>query len=263
MLLERECHVEVVHSLAPHDVRRLLQATEQRKAAIPQVITASAIVEEPDDLVAELAVLEDFIGHHPSKLPGAGNQNSTKSDARNPAALERFAHQFARQIRENNVENKKDRPAPLRNLIRAERSLSVRRVVGADIQGDHHSEHDRDDAADENVEEVVDARSPASQPVQPLQLEGQRDDDRDDRQDVEILAERWLTLRRRDEACLEPEEIREDERRHAQQGVGDDVKGDQQPIVALYHRCAGGAAMVSSITSQISRTNRSRLKRSA
>ena len=39
------------------------------------------------------------------------------------------------------------------------------------------------------------------------------------------------------------------------------MKRDQQPVVALYHRCPGAAAIVSSITARISRTKRSRLKR--
>ena len=79
-------------------------------------------------------------------------------------------------------------------------------------------------------------------------MERERHDDRDERQDVEVLRERRLALRRRDEPGFEAEEIGEDERHHAQQGVGDDVKRDQQPVVPLYHRCPGGAAIVSSMT---------------
>ena len=32
-----------------------------------------------------------------------------------------------------------------------------------------------------------------------------------------------------------------------EQGVGDDMEGDQQPVVALYHRCPAGALIVSSM----------------
>ena len=126
-----------------------------------------------------------------------------------------------------------------------------------------HAEDDRDDAADEDVEEVVDARPAAPQAIEALQVEGERHDHRDERQDVEVLRERRLPLRCRDEAGLEANEIREDERHHAQQGVGDDVERNQQPVVAPYHRCPAGAAMVSSTTCMTSAAKRSRLKRSA
>src|SRR5688572_24547466 len=94
-------------------------------------------------------------------------------------------------------------------------------------------------------------------------MKRQRNDDGDDGKDVEVLREWRLALRRRDQSGFEPEVVGEHERHHPEDGVGDEVKRDQQPIVPPYHRCAGGADMVSSMTSQISFTNRSRLKRSA
>ena len=44
---------------------------------------------------------------------------------------------------------------------------------------------------------------------------------------------------------LEAQGVREDERRQPEQGVGDDVEGDEQAVVAPYHVSPGRAAIVS------------------
>ena len=68
MLVERQRHVQVVHPFTPDDVVRLGQRAEQRNAAVADVI-AQAVVEEADDLEAQLAVLEDLVGDDPAEIP--------------------------------------------------------------------------------------------------------------------------------------------------------------------------------------------------
>ena len=75
------------------------QRAEQRQAAIADVIAAGPIVDEADQLEAELAVLEDLVGDHPSEIAGAGDQHALEADAGPPAPLERFAHELARRYR--------------------------------------------------------------------------------------------------------------------------------------------------------------------
>ena len=79
------------------------------------MIAAGAIVDEADDLVAELAMLEDLVGDHAAQLAGAGNQDAAQADARGPAPLERFAHELARQVAERDVEDEEDAPRPPRD----------------------------------------------------------------------------------------------------------------------------------------------------
>ena len=59
VLFERQRDVEVVDLLAGDDLGGLGERAEQRQPAVAEVIAAGAIVDEADDLVAELAVLED------------------------------------------------------------------------------------------------------------------------------------------------------------------------------------------------------------
>ena len=60
------------------------------------MIAGGPVVEEPDDLEAELAVLEDLVGDELAEVAGAGDQHALQADARLPAALERLAHELAR-----------------------------------------------------------------------------------------------------------------------------------------------------------------------
>ena len=109
----------MIDLLALHDVGRLAQPAEQRQPAIAEVIAAGAIVDEADDLVAELAMLEDLVGDHPPEVARAGDENAPQPDAGGPAPLERLAHQLARQIAERDVEDQEDGPHPPRHFVGA------------------------------------------------------------------------------------------------------------------------------------------------
>ncbi len=152
------------------------------------MIAGRAIVDEADDLVAELAVLEDLVGDQPPELARAGDENALQADAGAPAALEHLAHQLARRERQDDVEDEEDRPDELRHLERAASRCGVAGEVGLHVQRRDDAEHDREDAADEDGEEVVDARAAAAQPVEALQVEAERHERRDERQDVDVLA---------------------------------------------------------------------------
>ena len=89
-----------------------LKPAEQRQAAIAEMVAAGAIVDEADDLIAELAMLENLVGDHASEIAGAGDEDAPQPDARDPAPLERLAHELARQIAERDVEDEEDAPRP-------------------------------------------------------------------------------------------------------------------------------------------------------
>ena len=97
VLFERQRDVEVVDLLARRRCRPPRQRAEQRQAAVAEVVAAGAVVDEADDLVAELAVLEHAVGDHAAEVAGAGNQDAAQADARQPAPLERFADELARR----------------------------------------------------------------------------------------------------------------------------------------------------------------------
>ena len=90
MLVERQRDVELVDPLALGDLAGLGERAEQRQAAVAEVIAAGAVVDEPDDLEAQLAVLEDLVGDQPAEVAGAGDQDALEADAGAPAALERL-----------------------------------------------------------------------------------------------------------------------------------------------------------------------------
>ena len=101
---------------------------EQRQAAVAEVIAGRAVVDEADDLIAELAVLEDLVGDQAAELAGAGDQNPLQADAGAPAALEHLAHELARREGQRDVQDEEDRPDHLRDLERAAR-LAPRSVA--------------------------------------------------------------------------------------------------------------------------------------
>ena len=100
VLFERQRDVELIDALALQDLAGLGERAEQRQAAIAEMIAAGAVVDEADDLVAELAVLEHLVGDQPPELARAGDQHPLEADAGAPAALERLAHQLARGVGE-------------------------------------------------------------------------------------------------------------------------------------------------------------------
>ena len=212
------------------------------------MIAAGLVVDEADQLIAKLAMFEDAVGHHAAEIAGAGDQDAAQPDARQPPPLQRFADELARQIAERDVADEEDAPDDARHFVGADITLRLRRVIRLEIQRGDNAEHDGENAADQHVEEVVDARAAAPQAIQALEVESQRHDQRHERQHVEVLLERRNAAGHRDQPGLEPQQVGQHERRHAQHGVGEDVKGDEEAVVALYHRCPAGALSVSSTT---------------
>ena len=113
VLLERERDVHVVNALTPHDFGGFLEAAKQRQASITEMIAASPVVDETDNLVAQLAMFEHLVSHHPTELACPGDQDPPKADPCNPSPLQCFPHQLARQIAERDVEDEEDAPTPL------------------------------------------------------------------------------------------------------------------------------------------------------
>ena len=67
--------------LAADDLVGVVERAEQRQAAVADVVAAGAVVDEADDLEAELAVLEDLVGDQPAEVAGAGDQHALEADA--------------------------------------------------------------------------------------------------------------------------------------------------------------------------------------
>jgi hypothetical protein len=181
----------------------------------------------------------------------AGDQDALQSDPGTPPPLEQLAHGFARDVGEQHVQHEEQGPDELRDLVGALGAGLLAGVIRPDVERRHHAEDDSQDVADQHGEEVVDARSAAAQPVDALQPERKRRQHRDERQQVEILLERRVAAVHRNQAALEADAVREDERPGREQRVREDVQADQQPIVPLHHRAPTGAAVVSSMTAFI------------
>ena len=136
-------------------------------------------------------------------------------------------------------EQQPDRPRDFVDALSCSLGRQERRMVDLIVERADEAEDDREDAADEDREEIVDARAAAAQPIEALNVEGERHEHAEERQQVEVLPERWLPLGDRDEirdARLESQEIGDGERRHAEQRVGEDVEGNEQAVVPPHHR---------------------------
>ena len=232
MLLGRQRDIQVVDRLARRDIRRFVDRAEQRQPAIAEVVAGCAVVDETDDLIAQLAVLENLVGDEPPEVARARDQDALEPDAGAPAALEHLAHQLARRERQADVQHQEDRPDRLRHLEGARRARRRTGEVDLHVERGHDAEQHGEDGADEHGEEVVDARSAAAQPVQALEVEAERHDRGHERQQVDVLLQRRQAVRDRDEAGVEAERVGDDERRHAEQRIGDDVERHEQPVVS-------------------------------
>ena len=224
------------------------------------MVAAGAIVDESDDLIAELTVFENLVSDQPSQLA-------------RPAMRMRFSPMPARQ-RRSSTSRTSSRDANVRMTFKPRNiaqtsceTSNVARVLGGvgrkvrlHVQRGDDAEDDREDAADEDGEEVVDARAAAAQAVEALQVESDRHEHRDERQDVQVLRERRQALRDRNQARVKADGVGDDEGADAEQRVGDDVERDQQAVVPD-HRAASTAPPRSSAS--ISSPKRTRPNRSA
>ena len=81
-------------------------------------VDAGAIVDEADQLEAQLAVLEDAVGDHPAEIAGADDQHASQADAGAPAAPQQVAHDLARGVREDDVQQRGRAPSTPRETSR-------------------------------------------------------------------------------------------------------------------------------------------------
>src|SRR5881409_1285141 len=90
------------------------------------------------------------------------------------------------------------------------------REIDGDVQRRDDAEQDGENAADEHRKEIVDARPAAPQAVEPLELEAERDEDRDERQVLDVLPEWRHTFRngnqQRNDDRMESKRVGDDER---------------------------------------------------
>ena len=76
VLLGRESDVEVIDLLAAaRCAPTSLERAEQRQPAEPRPPYGRGVIDEPDHLIAELAMLQDAVGDHAAELAGAGDEN--------------------------------------------------------------------------------------------------------------------------------------------------------------------------------------------
>src|SRR5207249_4887571 len=94
VLFRRKRDVQVIDLLARRNLRRFVGRPENRQPAVAEMISGS-VVDEPDDFIAELAVLDDLVGDEPAELARTGDENPAQAHARTPAPLEDLAHDLA------------------------------------------------------------------------------------------------------------------------------------------------------------------------
>src|SRR5262245_23921087 len=134
------------------------------------MIALGPIVHEADDLVAQLAVLDDLVRDETPQFTRTGDENTLEAQPGAPPSLEHLSHEQGRPEGNGNVQNQKQAPNSLGNL---EGAGIVRRDVRLHVQRRDDTEDNREDAADEDREEIVYPRAATPQPVQALQVETQ------------------------------------------------------------------------------------------
>ena len=263
VLFGRQRDVEVIDAFARRDLAGLVERAEQRQAAVAEMVAAGAIVDEADDLVAELAVLEDLVGDQPAELAGAGDQDALQADARAPAPLEQLAHELARREREQHVDDEEERP---------DRAARPRTRRGPSLVGDastpgrtawrrcrrrrrgccrRRRRRSRRRASGRAAAGRAPARGSANGTSTPM-----------NGRTFDVLPERRVALGDGDQAGLEAEQVGEQERGHAEQRVGDDVEARRAGGCGALPPCPGRLG-VSSMARRSRRAKRSRLNRSA
>ena len=93
-----------------------IKNADEFKKIIPE---GAKVQKEALDLEAQLAVLQHPVGNETTEVSRAGNENSFEADPGAPSAFQQLAYRGARDVREQHVEDQKERPYQLRHLIRA------------------------------------------------------------------------------------------------------------------------------------------------
>src|SRR5262245_15919538 len=239
VLLGRQRNVQLIDTLACRDFGGVVDSAKQRQPAVSEVIARGLVIHEADDLIAQLAVLEDLVRDQASQFARSGDEDALQADARAPAPLEHFAHQFARRVGQRHVEHEENGPDRLRYLELSARPCRRTREIHGHVQRRDDAEQDGEDAADEHRKEIVDARPAAPQPVEPLELETKWDEDRDERQVLDVLPQWRHTFRDGNQEWnddgMESKRVRDDERGHREERVREDMKRDEEAVVAVQH----------------------------
>ena len=95
------------------DLASLTQRSEQRQSPVSDMIASGLVVEEPDDFESEFPVLQHFVGDELSKITRPRNQHALQANPGLPATLERLAHEFARRVCKDDIDNQVERPDEL------------------------------------------------------------------------------------------------------------------------------------------------------
>lgn len=167
--------------------------------------------------------------------PDPRDEDTLEPDPRAPAPLQDFADELARRVGERDVDDEEDGPDGLRDLERAGVLGSWGSEIRLGVQRRDDAEHHGEDRSDEHAEEVVDARTPPPEAIETLQLKAERHDDRDEGQDVDILPQRWNAFRDRDDAGVKTESVRQDERRHGDECVREEIQRDEEAVMPTQH----------------------------
>ncbi len=77
VLFERQGDVDVIDAFLADDSRRHRPACRAAAGRDSRCGRRGAVVEEADDLEAELAMLEQLVGHEPAEVARAGNQHAS------------------------------------------------------------------------------------------------------------------------------------------------------------------------------------------
>ena len=201
--------------------------TQEREATIPQRVSAGAVVDETHQLIPELGMPQESIGHVTCQITTAGNQDSFQAHAGAKATLDEGPDGLARGIGQRDIKDAEQPPHDARHLIRTLFPREVASVVDLKIERAQNADHNQQHSTDEDGKEVVNSCAVVTQAIRALQVERQRRQEADKRHEHEILCEGWLAFGRVEQTGVEPHGVCDRKRRHGEQGVKDDVAHDQ------------------------------------
>jgi hypothetical protein len=130
--------------LTDEEFTGFIQGSKEGQSSISKMILGSAIVDETDYLISELAVLKALVGYETTQVTAASDQNTLEPYTSSPAALEDSSNEFPKTIRGEGVYKKKQHPDQLGNLVYTSLLEFRRKEVSLNIQGCYDTQDDCD-----------------------------------------------------------------------------------------------------------------------
>ncbi len=231
--LERQRDVERVDGHAVHYVADLTEPADDGNSAVPRELSAKAVVEETHHAKPELLVVDELVGDGSPELSGAGDEDVPEAEPAPPSRFSLAPDGGPRESEKTDVENHEHAQHELRVLVLA--GVGPVQEVDAGVESDEEHRRRSHRHRPDDGEELVGPRAEPLQAVQPVEIKEGGPEEKNQRQEPQVLTEGIHSLGDGEEIALEADEVRERERREGGEEIGGDVEPDPDTALLLDH----------------------------